>query len=430
MTVSVKAPTSTTGSIQLNGSDVLTIDSSGNLTAPNNLTVTDDATINGLTVGKGSGNVATNTALGSDALYSNTTGSNSTAVGYQALYDNTTGDNNTAIGTFALSNNTVGDRNVAVGYNSLFNCNPLSNTDMYNTAVGYATMYSNTTGIENTALGNSALYFNTTGANNTAIGNRALQNNTTPSNLTAVGYQALYANTTGLRNEAYGYSALRSNTTGSDNFAAGYEALYDNTTGMANVAIGRNTLANSNSDYNTAVGFNCMLNLTSGSNNVALGINAGNLLTTGSQNITLGTNSNPSGATVTGQCTLGSTSITNLRCNDTSISSLSDARDKTNVVDIPLGLDFINKMRPVAFDWDRRDGSMQGAKDFGFIAQELKTIQDETAYAEHLRLVHDDNPEKLEADPMKTYPVLIKAIQELSAKVDALQTEINVLKGE
>jgi hypothetical protein len=45
MTVSVKAPTSTTGSIQLNGSDVLTIDSSGNLTAPNNLTVT--GTING-----------------------------------------------------------------------------------------------------------------------------------------------------------------------------------------------------------------------------------------------------------------------------------------------------------------------------------------------------------------------------------------------
>ena len=40
MTVSIKSPTSTTGSIQLNGSDVLTIDSSGNVTAPNNLTVT------------------------------------------------------------------------------------------------------------------------------------------------------------------------------------------------------------------------------------------------------------------------------------------------------------------------------------------------------------------------------------------------------
>ena len=44
MTVSVKAPTSTTGSIQLNGSDVLTIDSSGNVTAPNNLTVTGSIT--------------------------------------------------------------------------------------------------------------------------------------------------------------------------------------------------------------------------------------------------------------------------------------------------------------------------------------------------------------------------------------------------
>lgn len=47
MTVSVKAPTSTTGSIQLNGSDVLTIDSSGNLTAPNNLTVTGSITGDG-----------------------------------------------------------------------------------------------------------------------------------------------------------------------------------------------------------------------------------------------------------------------------------------------------------------------------------------------------------------------------------------------
>ena len=47
MTVSVKAPTSTTGSIQLNGSDVLTIDSSGNLTAPNGLTVTGTTTNTG-----------------------------------------------------------------------------------------------------------------------------------------------------------------------------------------------------------------------------------------------------------------------------------------------------------------------------------------------------------------------------------------------
>jgi hypothetical protein len=51
MTVSVKAPTSTTGSIQLNGSDVLTIDSSGNLTAPYNFSVTGTITSGSIFVG-------------------------------------------------------------------------------------------------------------------------------------------------------------------------------------------------------------------------------------------------------------------------------------------------------------------------------------------------------------------------------------------
>ena len=74
MTVSVKAPTSTTGSIQLNGSDVLTIDSSGNLTAPNNLTVTGTVTQTGGATFNGgiSGNVAFDT----DTLYVDATNNN------------------------------------------------------------------------------------------------------------------------------------------------------------------------------------------------------------------------------------------------------------------------------------------------------------------------------------------------------------------
>ena len=35
----------------------------------------------------------------------------------------------------------------------------------------------------------------------------------------------------------------------------------------------------------------------------------------------------------------------------------------------------------------------------------------------------------LEADPMKTFPVLIKAVQELSAKIDELQARIKTLEG-
>jgi len=123
--------------------------------------------------------------------------------------------------------------------------------------------------------------------------------------------------------------------------------------------------------------------------------------------------------------TLGDGNISNLRCNDTSISSLSDQRDKTNIVNIPLGLSFINTVRPVSFTWARRDGITWSGKehDFGFIAQELKTAEDATDYANYMRLVDNDNPDKLEADPMKMFPILVKAIQELSAKVTALENE-------
>ena len=74
MTVSVKAPTSTTGSIQLNGSDVLTIDSSGNLTAPNNLTVTGTVTQTGAATF--SGGITGNVNFDSGTLYVDATNNN------------------------------------------------------------------------------------------------------------------------------------------------------------------------------------------------------------------------------------------------------------------------------------------------------------------------------------------------------------------
>ena len=60
--------------------------------------------------------------------------------------------------------------------------------------------------------------------------------------------------------------------------------------------------------------------------------------------------------------------------------------------------------------------SNKGKKDIGFIAQELQTVDDD-----YLSLVYDSNPEKLEATYGRLIPVLVKAIQELSAKVTALE---------
>jgi len=119
-----------------------------------------------------------NTVLGDDALFSNT-GSYNTAIGFNALHSNTSGISNTATGYRALLNNTTGSVNTATGIFALVN---------------------NTTGEKNTANGVSALFSNTSGNRNTAIGWGALQNNTTGTLNVAVGNRAGFALTSGSRN--------------------------------------------------------------------------------------------------------------------------------------------------------------------------------------------------------------------------------------
>jgi len=193
----------------------------------------------------------------------------------------------------------------------------------------------------------------------------------------------------------------------------GSDSLQANTTGACNVAIGvQSKDNNTEGNCNTSIGFKAGCNTTTGDNNASLGHTA-----------------MPSSATVDHEITLGNSNNNNLRCADTSISTLSDLRDKTNVEDIPHGLDFINALRPVKFDWNARDGSRVGKKDYGFIAQELDQVEQDFDSAEYTRLVHKNNPEKWEADPMKTYPILIKAIKELSEENKDLKSRIEALES-
>jgi len=103
---------------------------------------------------------------------------------------------------------------------------------------------------------------------------------------------------------------------------------------------------------------------------------------------------------------------------------LSDERDKTDIVDLPYGLDFINKTRPVQFVWNMRDNPdspKQGKTRNGFIAQELLALGNN----EQHDLVLEENPEKLEAAYSALLPMLTKAVQELSAKVEELESKLN-----
>ena len=120
----------------------------------------EDISINGLTIGKGSGNISTNTAFGKNALYNNIDGSNNSSLGHNSLYNNTSGYDNTAIGVNALYSNIDGTNNIAIGTNALYN---------------------NTTGFNNIAIGTNALYYNTDGSNNIVIGNNSSVNYTSSS---------------------------------------------------------------------------------------------------------------------------------------------------------------------------------------------------------------------------------------------------------
>jgi hypothetical protein len=192
-----------------------------------------------------------NTAEGTQALFSLTTGINNTAIGVQALFSDTSGNYNTGVGIHALFSNTGGSYNTAFG-SSVLN----SNTNgLYNLGSGFQALYSNTTGSNNTGNGTQALFRNTTGVFNTATGSGSLASNTMANANTADGFQTLFRTTTGSNNTANGHQALYNNTTGHSNTADGFRALYGNTIGVNNIALGREAGKN----------------LTTGNNNIDIG---------------------------------------------------------------------------------------------------------------------------------------------------------------
>ena len=256
------------------------------------------------------------------------------------------------------------------------------------------------------------------------------------SNNTAIGYSSLSSLTTGAGNTAVGVFASHLNTTGNNNISFGYYSLFTNTGGSFNTAIGIRTLYNNSGSRNTALGYYTLRYNTSGDRNTALGYYSGYTVTTGSNLTCLGNNAEPTSGSATNQVTLGNNEITSLRCNVTTITSLSDARDKKNIRDLNLGLDFLMNVKPRLFNWDRRewyennvsDGSkIQETLTAGFIAQELDEVQ-KSQNAEWLNLVLKDNPEKLEATPGNLLPIIVKAIQELKTENNELKNKNDKLE--
>jgi len=276
-----------------------------------------------------------NTAEGTDALFSLTTGTENTAIGFDALFSNTTGDSNTATGSIALGSNTTGVRN---------------------TANGFAALNSNTTGERNTATGRAALTFNTTGNNNTADGHDALFSNTTAIRNTATGSFALFSNTTGPNNTAIGYFALFSNTTGNTNTASGYDALVNNTTGIGNIALGNFAGAN----------------LTTGDNN----IDVGNVGVAGESNTirigVVGTQTAAFVAGIMGKTVPRSTPVF-IDANGQLGTTPSSARFKDEIKSMGKASEAILALKPVTFHY-KKEFDPDGIAEFGLVAEDVEKV--------------------------------------------------------
>jgi trimeric autotransporter adhesin len=186
-----------------------------------------------------------NVAAGYRALYNNTSGYSNVAIGPGALYANPGISKLVAIGDSALYHNGTGATgnegkwNTAIGSKALYT----NTTGESNTAVGSVALYSNVDGIFNVAFGHYALWKNTSGEYNSAVGTLALLDNTTGSNNTANGISALRNNTTGNSNVAAGYMAGYGLTEGDNNIFVGYQAGNNITTGNNNIVIGNNITA-------------------------------------------------------------------------------------------------------------------------------------------------------------------------------------------
>jgi len=309
-----------------------------------------------------------NTAEGTDALFSLTSGIANTAVGNNALRHNTTGSWNVGIGSGTLASNTTGNFNMAIGTDAL-----TKNTANFNLAIGFRVGFMNTTGNHLTGIGAGALFSNTTASFSTAIGADALHDNTTGGANTAIGADALGNNTAGNANTANGVQALFTNTTGGGNTAIGYQALPSNTIGGGNTAIGPGALFNN----------------TTGNDNIALGNAAGLFLTTGDDNIDIGNNgvagdfdtirigSSVQGAIylagIAGQI-VGAGGTTCYVDNDGKLGVfLSSRRFKTDIADMGAASEALLALRPITFHY-KPELDKTCTPQFGLVAEEVAKV--------------------------------------------------------
>ena len=445
-----------------------------------------------------------NVGLGHNTLKSNNSSVRNTAIGNNSQMNLVKGYSNTTVGVDTLHNSYYSDRNTMLGAtagknignikpnetNGLFNgvvdtttnydefwnewrsyagnvgdCSFIANNSMETTSnvgVGRNALGFAQTPKRNVAIGYNALESGLNAENNVAIGECSLQFGIKSLNSVFIGCRAGYHNMDNNQDVVIGKSAMENTVHSNKNISIGYQSLVgtqssNNNVVTSNIAIGRQSLANYNGDiqYNIGIGEQSLLNVK-GNNNVGVGYGALAKTTVGSNNTAIGFNAGNRQGTETFNNTssIGSNSFCNgdnqIQLGDSNtttycyggVQSRSDARDKTDIEDTKLGLDFINMLRPVDFIYDYRedyneydlegnlvkthvkDGSKKRIrKHHGLIAQEVKEVIDTLGidfggYQDHK--INGGN-DVLSIGYNELIAPLIKSVQELTLRVEKLE---------
>ena len=206
--------------------------------------------------------------------------------------------------------------------------------------------------------------------------------------------------------------------------------------------------------YNTFYGARSGQSITSGTYNVCIGWEAGKGIANGASNVCIGPEAGGTGQIAAGDNQLyiardnvgaGNAAVwiygkSSGEChqgdNSTSWSTTSDIRLKKNIVDSSKGLAEINQLRVTNFEYRLKDeidmsefplandpkqvvlgGGQEGKLQTGVIAQEVESVIPECI-----------NVSVAGAKTVQTDPImwaLVNAVKELSAKVEALESQLN-----
>jgi hypothetical protein len=389
------------------------------------LTVTGDASISGLTVGKGGGAVASNTVIGNGALATATgTSVLATAIGVNALNLNTAGTRTVAVGAYSLAANTTGDHNVAVGSTSMQN----NTTGSFNVAMGRDALQANTTANVNTAVGYQAGYGTTTGIGNAYFGTRAGYTNTTSAYNVFLGYEAGYSyNTSGNTfNTFVGTQAGYSVTTGQKNTIIGG---YTGNQGGLDIRTASNYIVLSDGDGNPRAYWNGSgtFNFTANAGDVVGNIFNDNAVSPYGLRIKFNNASPNSAGNYFQECRDGGNTlryqlysnggIANYSANN---SNLSDQREKK---DIELAGNYLDKVCAIPVKTFLYNDQTDTDLNLGVIAQDVQTIAPELVMESNWG-TEEDPKMRLSIYQTDLQYALMKAIQELNAKVTALEAQL------